>query len=119
MKEILEEDECSDTYGRIRMYQALILKQPEHVEILGERTVYRVMGEIGISHHPRRKPNGITKADREAGKSDDFLKRDFHAEEPLTKCVTDITEIKGKDGKLYVQCHLVKALTYWLLFRQG
>lgn len=31
-----------------------------------------------------------------------FLKRDFHAEEPLTKCVTDITEIKARNGKLYV-----------------
>ena len=30
MKEILEEDECNDTYGRSRMYQALILKRPEH-----------------------------------------------------------------------------------------
>ena len=84
------------------MYQALILKRPEHVKIPSERTIYRVMEEIGISHHPRRKPNGITKADREARKSDDLLKRDFHAEGPLTKCVTDITEIKGKDGKLYV-----------------
>ena len=25
-----EEDECNDTYGRSRMYQALILKRPEH-----------------------------------------------------------------------------------------
>ena len=66
MKEILEEDECNDTYGRSRMYQALILRRPEHVEIPSERTIYRVMEEIGISHHPRRKPNGITNADREA-----------------------------------------------------
>ncbi len=102
MKEILTEDECNDTYGRIRMYQALTLKQPENVNIPSERTVYRIMEEIGISHHPRRKPNGITKADREARKSDDLLKRDFHAEEPLTKCVTDIPEIKASDGKLYV-----------------
>ena len=58
--------------------------------------------EIGISHHPKRKPNGITKADREARKSDDLLKRDFHAEKPLEKCVTDITEIKASDGTLYV-----------------
>ena len=50
------------------------------MDIPSERTVYRVMEEIGISHHPRRKPNGITKADREARKSDDLLKRDFHAE---------------------------------------
>ena len=48
------------------------------------------------------KPDGITKADREAHKSDDLLKRDFTSAEPLKKCVTDITEIKAKDGKLYV-----------------
>ena len=29
MKEIISEDKCNDTYGRIRMYQALLLKQPE------------------------------------------------------------------------------------------
>ena len=102
MMEIVEEDECNDTYGRVRMYQALLLKQPENVDIPSERTVYRVMEEIGIRHHPKRKPNGITKADREARKSEDLLKRDFTAEKPLTKCVTDITEIKASDGKLYV-----------------
>ena len=102
MLEILAEDECSDTYGRARMYQALQLRQPEGVHIPGERTVYRVMEKLGISHRPRRKPNGITKEDREARKSDDLLKRDFSADEPLTKCVTDITEIKAMDGTLYV-----------------
>ena len=102
MMEILEGDYCNDTYGRIRMYQALMLKQPENVDIPSERTVYRVMEDIGISHHPRRKPNGITKAGREARKSEDLLKRDFKPEEPLSKCVTDITEIKASDGKLYV-----------------
>ena len=102
MKEILDEDECNDTYGCIRMYQALILRQPENVDIPSERTVYRVMEEIGISHHPRRKPNGITKTDREARKSEDLSKRDFKSKKPLAKCVTDITEIKASDGKLYV-----------------
>lgn len=60
------------------------------------------MDEIGLVHRPKRKPNGITKADREARKSDDLLKREFKADKPLEKCVTDITEIKAKDGKLYV-----------------
>jgi len=60
------------------------------------------MEEMGISHHPKRKPNGITKADWEARKSDDLLKRDFSASEPLKKCITDITEIKARDGKLYI-----------------
>ncbi len=102
MREILAEDEYNDTYGRIRMYQALLHKHPEGVHIPGERTVYRVMKEIGISHRPKRRPNGITRADHEARKSDDLLKRDFRSDEPLKKCVTDITEIKARDGKLYV-----------------
>lgn len=102
MKEIRNEDKCNDTYGRIRMYQALLLKQPEGVYIPGERTVYRLMKKLGMIHCPKRKPNGITKADREAMKSDDLLKREFKSDEPLQKCMTDITEIKAKDGKLYV-----------------
>ena len=102
MRVIHAEDECNDTYGRIRMYQALLLKNPTGIKIPSERTVYRVMDEIGLVHRPKRKPNGITKADREARKSDDLLKREFKADKPLEKCVTDITEIKAKDGKLYV-----------------
>lgn len=101
IRNIVAEDECNDTYGRCRMYQALKLKYPDE-DIPGERTVYRIMDEIGLSHRPKRKPGGITKADRNARKSDDLLKRDFSAEKPLEKCVTDITEIPAQDGKLYV-----------------
>ena len=100
--EIRDEDMCNDTYGRARMHQALLQKHPDGLDIPSERTVYRVMETLGISHQPKRKPNGITKADRDARKADDLLKRDFHAERPLEKCVTDITEIKASDGKLYV-----------------
>ena len=82
--------------------QALQLKQPVGVHIPGEGTVYRVMEEIGLNHKPKRKPNGITKADKEARKSDDLIKRDFTAIKPLEKCITDMTEIKASDGKLYV-----------------
>ena len=101
MREIVAEDECNDTYGRCRMYQALKLRYPED-DIPSERTVYRIMEEIGLVHRSKRKPNGITKADREARKSEDLFKRNFTAEKPLEKCVTDITEIPAKDGKLYV-----------------
>ena len=102
MLEIHAEDVCNDTYGRVRMFQALTLKRPDGIPIPSERTVYRVMEKIGLSHRPKRNPKGITKADREARKSDDLLKRNFTSEKPLEKCVTDITEIKAKDGKLYV-----------------
>ena len=60
------------------------------------------MEETGLSHRPRRKPNGITKSERNARKSEDLLKRDFRSAKPLEKCVTDITEIPAADGKLYV-----------------
>lgn len=102
MMDICSEDECNDTYGRIRMHQALNLKNPKGVHVPSERTVYRVMKEIGISHRPKRKPNGITKADKEARKSEDLIHRNFKSDHPLEKCVTDMTELKCFDGKLYV-----------------
>lgn len=87
MRAIAAEDEYNDTY------QALLLKQPEDIRIPGERTVYHVMEKIGLNHRPKRRPGGITKADRKARKSDDLLKRDFTSAQPLKKCVTDITDV--------------------------
>lgn len=106
MHEIIAEDECNDTYGRHRMHDALKLKKDieggNFPDIPHERTVYRIMEKLGMVHTPKHKPNGITKADKEAMKSDDKIKRDFDAKEPLIKAVTDITEIKTVEGKLYV-----------------
>ena len=104
MEEILREDLYNDTYGRLRMYEALKLRHENDPDfyIPSESTIYKIMERLNISHRPRHNPNGITKADKEAQKSDDKVKRDFYSEEPLTKCVTDISEVKGSDGKLYV-----------------
>lgn len=55
---------------------------------------------MGISHKPRHKTHGITKADKEARKSDDLIKRNFKADAPQ-KCTMDITEIRAKDGRVY------------------
>ena len=103
---IHDEDEENADYGRVRMYQALKYRKEvgklDGIKIPCEATVRSVMKQINLIHRPKRKPNGITKADREARKSNDLLKRDFTADAPLKKCVTDITEIKAKDGKLYV-----------------
>lgn len=98
---VIADDECNNTYGRRRMTEALRLKFPNE-KIPSESTIGRVMNEIGVSQPLRRKPNGITKADRKAHKSDDLIKRDFRAEAPCEKCITDITEIQAKNGKLYV-----------------
>ena len=78
------------------MYMALMQKKEAReisIEIPCEGTVRKVMEQIGLIHKPRRKPNAITKADRETRKSDDILKRDFKADKPLEKAVTDISEL--------------------------
>ena len=105
MIDIHNEDKCNDCYGRERMYMALLQKKDSgeiNIDIPCEGTVRKVMEKIGLIHKPHRKSNGITKADRKARKSDDLLKRDFHADKPLEKAVTDISELKAKDGKAYV-----------------
>lgn len=105
MMKIHNEDKYNDCYGRERMYMALMQKKGSgeiNIDIPCEATIRKVMKQIGLIHKPCRKPNGITKADREARKSDDLLKRDFSADKPLEKAVTDISELKAKDGKIYV-----------------
>jgi len=105
MMKIHEEDQYNDCYGRERMYLALQQRKAAgktDIDIPCEATVRKVMAQIGLIHKPRRKPNGITKADRLAQKSDDLLRRDFYADRPLKKAVTDMSEVKAKDGKLYV-----------------
>jgi len=102
IRRILKEDEYNDRYGRYRMYQALLQRAPEWLHIPSERTVYHIMQEMCIIRKPKHKSNVITKADREARKSYDLLRRDFRSDKPLIKAITDITEIKARDGKLYI-----------------
>lgn len=40
MMEIVDEDECNDTYGRKRMYYALLQKHPDGESVPSESTVY-------------------------------------------------------------------------------
>ena len=54
-----------DTYGRERMYKALLLKYPDS-GIPSEATVYRVMTAIGITHRPNRMESRRRTAKRES-----------------------------------------------------
>ena len=95
------------------MHQALELKYLED-DIPSERTVYRIMEKAGINYRPRRIPIGITKADMATHRSEDLLRRNFRADEPLKKCVTDITEIPASDGKVYVSAFLTVMIYQFL-----
>jgi len=62
---------------------------------------YRVCRDNGLLTK-RRTPKSLTKADPAAQASEDFVKRDFTADAPNEKWLTDITEMVCKDGKLYL-----------------
>lgn len=98
MRAILEEDEFNKNYGKQRMYEKLRL---DYGCPYSYNTVAKVMRENGLLHEPNS-PKGLTKADKDAQKSDNLLQQDFSEEEPNKKVVTDITEFAGCDGKVYV-----------------
>jgi len=101
---ILNEHSDNDNYGYSRMHTALVQKGIE----VSECTVYRTMSEMGILHK-RRTPRGTTTATTEIQDRENLIKRDFTADEPLKKLLSDITEIQCYDGKLYtsavLDCH--------------
>jgi len=94
---ILEEDEFNENYGKQRMYEKL---QLDYECKYCYNTVAKVMRENGLLHSPNKR-KGTTKADKMAQKSDNLLNRDFTADAPLEKTVTDITEWQASDGKVY------------------
>ena len=97
IKEILGKHPDNSNYGIERIMTAL---SQEGIAIC-RGTVYRAMSESGLLHK-RRKPHGITKATTEIQEKENIIKRDFKADKPLTKLLTDITEVQCSDGKLYV-----------------
>ncbi len=66
--------------------------------------MYRVPGHVSDRSKLsiKKKPNGITKAHREAMKADDLLIWKFQSDALLEKCVANIMEIKASDWKPYV-----------------
>lgn len=80
------------------MHLALI----QEGEAVSYSTVYRVMKQNGLIRKPRRHPNSITREDAAAQKSENLIGRDFTADEPNRKWLSDITEVPCRDGKLYV-----------------
>jgi transposase InsO family protein len=94
---ILAEDEFNETYGKKRMFEKL---QLDYECPYCYNTVAKVMRENGYLQKPNQ-PKGLTQADRAAQKSDNLLQRDFSADAPGLKLVTDITEFPACNGKVY------------------
>ena len=96
IKEIVKEHPDNHNYGVGRILLALLQKGIQ----VSRRTVYRAMQEGGMLHK-KRTPRGIIKATTEIQEPENLIKRDFRAEKPLQKPLTDISEIQCVDGKLY------------------
>lgn len=101
IRKILKEYPDNDNYGSRRMHTALA-QRGIHVSV---RTVYRAM-KAGGYIHKYRKPHGITKATTETQERENLIKRDFKSDAPMTKLLTDITEVSCADGKLYLSAVL-------------
>ena len=92
MQQILAQAPENDNYGVNRMLLAL---SHEDVDV-SRSSVYRSMKLHGLIHKRKHYPNGITRADAAAQKSENLLARDFQSDEPGKKLLTDITEIDRK-----------------------
>jgi len=91
-------------YGTQRIY--LRAEQAPYNYKGAYRSIYRVMKENNLLIKQKKHPNGITKADRYAQKSENLIKQDFTATVPNEKWLSDITEVPCADGKLYVSAVL-------------
>ena len=98
IKDIIEEHEDNCNYGVQRIVLAL-----SQIEITTSySTVYRTMKKHGLLKKVKRHPNGITREDAAAQKSENLIQRDFSASAPNQKWLSDITEVPCSDGKLYL-----------------
>ena len=97
INEILSEHPDNANYGYDRIHKALEIRGIK----VSRNTVYRAMKD-GNLIHKARKPRGITKASTEIQDKENLIKRDFTADKPVKKLLTDITEVQCLDGKLYI-----------------
>ena len=98
IQNIINEHPDNDNYGVDRILSAL--EQKKHIKC-SRRTVYRAMQEGNLLHQ-RRTPHGITKATDAIQEKENIIKRDFTSGRPITKLLTDITEVQCSNGKLYI-----------------
>lgn len=95
---ILNQHPDNDNYGARRIHLALL----QMSYVISYSTVYRTLRKFGMLKKCRRHPNGITREDTAAQKSENIIQGDFTATSLNQKWLTDITEVQCSDGKLYV-----------------
>lgn len=98
IREVYKENPDNDNYGVGRILLALT----QRGIAVSRSSVRRAMKRGGLLHRSPRHPNSLTKADLAAQKAENLIHRDFTADAPNRKWLTDITQIQCQDGKLYL-----------------
>lgn len=83
-------------------YRRITLEMKNRGHIINHKTVFRLMKILGIQsvQRPKRRYNSYKGT---IGKvADNLLKRNFKADKPNQKWVTDVTEFRINDSKLYL-----------------
>lgn len=95
---VLDEDKRNDNYGVNRMKIAL----EKNGVFASRNTIRKAMRAGNLLKKSHRSPDGLTKADKKANRPKNIIKRDFKADKPNEKWLTDITQVSCKNGKLYI-----------------
>ncbi len=92
-------EDSQGAIGALRMHEDLV-DEGERVSL---NRVARLMAGAGLQGWPRRRKRGFRgKPGMRPVGVENLLERDFNANEPETKWVTDITEVATQEGKLYL-----------------
>ena len=91
------QDRCHQTYGYRRMHLWLESQGIHH----NPKTVLRIMKKYGILSEIRRKRKWQNLG-QQIHRYGNLLNRQFHADKPNSKWVTDISYIQTKEGVLYL-----------------
>ena len=93
-----QQDKCFHTYGYRRMWQWL--KNSKRI-YHNPKTILRVMQKYGLLAEIRRRRKW-QQMGQQLHKYENLLNREFHADGPNRKWVTDISYIQTKQGVLYL-----------------
>jgi transposase InsO family protein len=95
-------DESGKRYGSPRVWQALRKAGRQH----SRKRVARLMAQRGLRARKRKRFVHTTRADPAHLPADNLLARDFHADQPNRKWVSDIKHIPTQEGDLYLAATL-------------
>jgi len=98
IKQVYAKHPDNDNYGVNRVRLAL----EQNGITVSKSTVRRAMKKGGLIKTSPRRSGILTESDADAQKADNLIARDFTANAPNRKWLTDITQIPCQDGKLYL-----------------